>query len=417
MEINYKIQFYIIRFLNNIKLSILYNIKMEPYVVIEKHFVPIQMYREMMHLPAVPNVMNSTQLYNNSFSNLMNYSPVDFSYFVRDTPPTTLNRPIIPQTLSRPEVVEHVTSNISITNLNNNQTSNTNARITNNILDTIINSISSVLPNGNREANIQGVIISNVPLERDNRRQRVFFNRDDEEDHGFNPNVINQYTNFYKYEDFTQLDIFDSHNTNFTICAICQNNLENNEIIRQLKNCKHVFHLTCIDTWLTNRSTCPTCRQPLINHNHHSDNEDEEDEEDDEEDEDYNEDDEDNQEDEEDNNDNDEQEHVTSDEEVNNQTENIQNNNIPQPSTRSLNDEIFGNIMNLAQQYLNNSNTTTVNRDISHNLTNALNQFLSNSNTNIVNREVNNVITQLFPSAFPLISSVDTIVNRITRNN
>jgi hypothetical protein len=367
---------------------------MEPYVLIEKHYVPVHMYREMMNLPPIPNVINSTQLtyalngQNHQFNNLMNYSPVDFSYFVRDTPSTIFNRPIIPQTLSRPEIVE--TSNIS-TNINPTiiNTSNTNGRLTNNILDTIINSITSVLPN-NRTGNIQGVIISNVPLERSTRTHRVI-NQDDD-DHGFNPNVINQHTNFYKYEDFTKLDTFDIQNTNFTSCSICQNNFENNEIVRQFKNCKHVFHLTCVDTWLTNRSTCPTCRQPLINNHSDTEEDDEGDDEDDEED--------DEDEDEDDNDDPDyNPEEDEDNDNDNNDNENTENNNIPQPTQPTQptplqsNTELFNNIINLYQQYL------------------------SNSNSNVVQHQVTNLISQLFPQASPFISSVDTFVNTLTRNH
>lgn len=43
-------------------------------------------------------------------------------------------------------------------------------------------------------------------------------------------------------------------------CTVCLSNLEEGEMIRILPNCKHNFHVACIDTWLSTNSTCPVCR-------------------------------------------------------------------------------------------------------------------------------------------------------------
>ncbi|CAN6830605.1 unnamed protein product [Brassica oleracea] len=45
-----------------------------------------------------------------------------------------------------------------------------------------------------------------------------------------------------------------------TECAVCLALLEENDTARMLPNCKHVFHVTCVDTWLATHSTCPICR-------------------------------------------------------------------------------------------------------------------------------------------------------------
>ncbi|KAK7290870.1 hypothetical protein RIF29_05611 [Crotalaria pallida] len=43
-------------------------------------------------------------------------------------------------------------------------------------------------------------------------------------------------------------------------CAVCLSALEDEEMVRLLPNCKHTFHVGCIDTWLASHSTCPICR-------------------------------------------------------------------------------------------------------------------------------------------------------------
>lgn len=45
-----------------------------------------------------------------------------------------------------------------------------------------------------------------------------------------------------------------------TECAVCLSVLEEQDTARELPNCKHVFHVDCVDKWLTTCSTCPVCR-------------------------------------------------------------------------------------------------------------------------------------------------------------
>ncbi|KAJ4892159.1 RING-H2 finger protein ATL40 [Raphanus sativus] len=53
-------------------------------------------------------------------------------------------------------------------------------------------------------------------------------------------------------------------NVSATECAVCLTLLEEKAFhVRMLPNCKHVFHVTCVDTWLTTRSTCPICRNEV----------------------------------------------------------------------------------------------------------------------------------------------------------
>ena len=41
----------------------------------------------------------------------------------------------------------------------------------------------------------------------------------------------------------------------------------NNDIIRKLNNCNHIFHLSCIDQWFSNNTRCPICRDDIRNTN------------------------------------------------------------------------------------------------------------------------------------------------------
>ena len=45
-----------------------------------------------------------------------------------------------------------------------------------------------------------------------------------------------------------------------TECAVCLSVLEEEEVARQLPNCRHIFHVECVDKWLSSHSTCPICR-------------------------------------------------------------------------------------------------------------------------------------------------------------
>ncbi|KAL2317667.1 hypothetical protein Fmac_031543 [Flemingia macrophylla] len=46
-------------------------------------------------------------------------------------------------------------------------------------------------------------------------------------------------------------------------CAVCLNEFGDDETLRLVPKCCHVFHPNCIDAWLINHSTCPVCRANL----------------------------------------------------------------------------------------------------------------------------------------------------------
>lgn len=47
-------------------------------------------------------------------------------------------------------------------------------------------------------------------------------------------------------------------------CAVCLSEFEESESGRVLPNCKHTFHVDCIDMWFHSHSTCPLCRSPVL---------------------------------------------------------------------------------------------------------------------------------------------------------
>lgn len=46
-------------------------------------------------------------------------------------------------------------------------------------------------------------------------------------------------------------------------CAVCLSEFEDEETLRLLPKCDHVFHPNCIDAWLAFHTTCPVCRANL----------------------------------------------------------------------------------------------------------------------------------------------------------
>lgn len=46
-------------------------------------------------------------------------------------------------------------------------------------------------------------------------------------------------------------------------CAVCLGEFQEGEWLRRLPNCKHAFHISCIDTWFLSHSNCPLCRSEV----------------------------------------------------------------------------------------------------------------------------------------------------------
>ncbi|KAL9319391.1 hypothetical protein ACSQ67_015908 [Phaseolus vulgaris] len=49
--------------------------------------------------------------------------------------------------------------------------------------------------------------------------------------------------------------------TNSGDCAVCLSEFQQDEKLRVIPNCGHVFHIDCIDVWLQKNTHCPLCRR------------------------------------------------------------------------------------------------------------------------------------------------------------
>ena len=46
-------------------------------------------------------------------------------------------------------------------------------------------------------------------------------------------------------------------------CVICHENINEGQVLRKITKCGHTFHIECLDRWLENKITCPTCRTDI----------------------------------------------------------------------------------------------------------------------------------------------------------
>ena len=90
-------------------------------------------------------------------------------------------------------------------------------------------------------------------------------------------NRINIHSDYGEYETFSDLEdvecglsikdliLVSTINTDNFFCSICQEQSRSLCPGRTLI-CKHTFHISCIETWLSKSKTCPICRLDLSSH-------------------------------------------------------------------------------------------------------------------------------------------------------
>lgn len=56
---------------------------------------------------------------------------------------------------------------------------------------------------------------------------------------------------------------FNSISFNQESCSICYGEYKQGEKLKRL-NCKHVYHIYCISTWLNREKKCPMCKEEIL---------------------------------------------------------------------------------------------------------------------------------------------------------
>ncbi|KAL0011237.1 hypothetical protein SO802_006345 [Lithocarpus litseifolius] len=75
------------------------------------------------------------------------------------------------------------------------------------------------------------------------------------------PSVVASFPKFM-YKPTDQLD-----HGEVIECSVCLSTIVEETMVKLLPNCKHTFHVECIDMWLNSNTTCPMCRtlaEPMV---------------------------------------------------------------------------------------------------------------------------------------------------------
>ncbi|OVA16935.1 zinc finger protein [Macleaya cordata] len=107
-------------------------------------------------------------------------------------------------------------------------------------------------PNPNPSNSNNGIILPRI----------IFVAEDDEDENGrdeenvvtgLDQMVINSYPKF-PFCNSKDLGTGDS------VCSICLCDYKEGEMLRMMPDCRHFFHLCCVDAWLRLNASCPVCR-------------------------------------------------------------------------------------------------------------------------------------------------------------
>jgi hypothetical protein len=58
-------------------------------------------------------------------------------------------------------------------------------------------------------------------------------------------------------------EIKKGHKIYDSSCTICLDGIDNGELLRRIKLCKHTFHAKCLTDWINVDETCPNCKENL----------------------------------------------------------------------------------------------------------------------------------------------------------
>lgn len=74
----------------------------------------------------------------------------------------------------------------------------------------------------------------------------------------FSPVLTREFLVVKNFKDIHRKDLPES-------CAVCLDHFEGDDKITCLKNCTHIFHQGCLDSWMDRlQGTCPMCRKPIL---------------------------------------------------------------------------------------------------------------------------------------------------------
>lgn len=254
---------------------------MEQNIVVERHYLTPQMYREMYlgytyyftnryqqpHFPFI----NQNPILAPSYNQIFPVFPQPTNQPANQPTNHLVNHPANHPTnhLANQPVANQPVQNNEFLNNRVNGTDPTRGTPNNNIAGmqapAEIRNLINNLINNNTPFQLE---VSTLPIARILNQFRAEINANEDNDNsGINLANINNISN---------VNVFSSLNTNIArgltnsntteeMCSICQTDFEGHEIVRLLNNCSHLFHLNCIDTWLSNHNTCPTCRHNLMN--------------------------------------------------------------------------------------------------------------------------------------------------------
>ncbi|CAL9771657.1 unnamed protein product [Musa acuminata subsp. burmannicoides] len=84
---------------------------------------------------------------------------------------------------------------------------------------------------------------------------RIIFVAEDDEGDGGRASGLDQAA-ISSYPKFP----FSAASGGDTVCSICLCEYREGEMLRMIPDCRHYFHLLCIDVWLRLNASCPVCR-------------------------------------------------------------------------------------------------------------------------------------------------------------
>ncbi|KAI3504604.1 hypothetical protein L1887_26216 [Cichorium endivia] len=79
---------------------------------------------------------------------------------------------------------------------------------------------------------------------------------------GIDSSTLIQRSSTMSEDDINNLPWYDyeEDEENGVECAVCLESFKSGDKCRLLPNCRHSFHVNCIDSWLFNTAVCPICR-------------------------------------------------------------------------------------------------------------------------------------------------------------